>query len=318
MANNIVQHRRGTLAEWLNLDLIPYEGEIIIVELENGTSACKIGDGTSTFSKLPYLTDELKKDLVNRINKLQVNIEQQHQAFVNNYNIELSTLDTSLKTSLANEIELLETKLLDSKSETLQQANEYSDKSILLINNEIIKILEDLSALKAELDGIQTHVDVSVSESFAQIDASLAKAFSEYELGFSEKLNSLKKDFNTELALSNSTNKVNIQKLTDKISNLELYLEQTVRPEITIVDQRLDTKIESVKNYLISNLSSVEAKNEQFNNSLKETLILDLQELKQQVVNLELHTNQEQFNTAKNLDELNKQIVNLVDDCCLT
>jgi hypothetical protein len=314
MANNIVQHRRGKLAEWLNLDLIPYEGEIIIVELENGTSACKIGDGTSTFSKLPYLTDELKKDLINRINKLQVNIEQQHQAFVNNYNIEISTLDTSLKTSLANEIELLETKLLASESETLQQANEYSDKSILLINNEILKILEDLSSLKAELNGIQTRVDVSVSESLAQIDASLAKAFSEYELSFSEKLNSLKKDFNTELTLSNSANKVNIQKLTDKISNLELYLEQTVRPEITIVDQRLDTKIESVKNYLISNLSSVEAKNEQFNSSLKETLVLDLQELKQQVVNLESHTNQEQSNTAKNLDELNKQIVNLVDD----
>jgi hypothetical protein len=39
----IVKHRRGTLQEWLDVDLIPEEGELVIVECDDGTIKCKIG-----------------------------------------------------------------------------------------------------------------------------------------------------------------------------------------------------------------------------------------------------------------------------------
>ena len=314
MANNIVQHRRGALEDWLNLDLTPYEGEIIIVELGNGKSACKIGDGISTFSKLPYLTDELKKDLIDKITNLQISVEQQHELFINNFNTKLNAIETRLDTDIISETALLKTELVNSDIETLQEAKKYSDINISVVNNEVAKILEDLTALKNDLANTQEQINESISNNFVQIDASLAKAFSKYELTFTEKLNNLKDDFNNKLTLSNSAAEASIQELSGKISNLELYLEQTIRPEIVNADQKLSTKIESVENSLLASLDTVEAKNEQFNSNLKKTLVVDLQELKQQVVALELFANQAQDNTTKSLDELNKQIVDLIDD----
>ena len=59
MAYRITQHRRGTEEEWLLLNPIPYEGELIIVEFDNNIRKCKIGDDKTAFSELPYLTDWL-------------------------------------------------------------------------------------------------------------------------------------------------------------------------------------------------------------------------------------------------------------------
>lgn len=50
----IVQHRRGTATDWESSGIVPYDGEIIIEECEDGTFKTKIGDGVNTFPNLPY------------------------------------------------------------------------------------------------------------------------------------------------------------------------------------------------------------------------------------------------------------------------
>lgn len=58
MAKYIVQHRRGTAAQWADKDtIIPKEGEIVIeIDEENSLHKLKIGDGVHTYAELAYLT----------------------------------------------------------------------------------------------------------------------------------------------------------------------------------------------------------------------------------------------------------------------
>ena len=51
MAKYIVQHRRGTTAEWLSIGTVLREGEIGI---ESDTQRVKLGDGTHAWTELEY------------------------------------------------------------------------------------------------------------------------------------------------------------------------------------------------------------------------------------------------------------------------
>ena len=53
----------GTETEWNSLDYIPKNGEIIIVNLEDGGVRFKIGDGVKTYAQLPF-EDEAIRNLI--------------------------------------------------------------------------------------------------------------------------------------------------------------------------------------------------------------------------------------------------------------
>ncbi len=56
MAKYIVQHRRGTAAQWDKTDIIPKEGELVIeLDEEKSLHKLKIGDGIHTYAELAYL-----------------------------------------------------------------------------------------------------------------------------------------------------------------------------------------------------------------------------------------------------------------------
>lgn len=67
MAKIITQHRRGTTAEWVATGVIPMSGELIIVLDEDGVRKLKIGDGVTTFTDLPFITDNISR-IVNSLN----------------------------------------------------------------------------------------------------------------------------------------------------------------------------------------------------------------------------------------------------------
>ena len=52
--NFITQHRRGTAEEWMESNIIPYEGEFVLETFPDGSFKMKIGDGMNTFVNLPY------------------------------------------------------------------------------------------------------------------------------------------------------------------------------------------------------------------------------------------------------------------------
>ena len=66
----IVQHRRGTTAQWSEKDtIIPMEGEIVIeIDEENSLHKLKIGDGIHTYAELAYLQagDEIISQVIHK------------------------------------------------------------------------------------------------------------------------------------------------------------------------------------------------------------------------------------------------------------
>lgn len=61
-----IQLKTDTEANWdLATTFIPKKGEPIVVQLENGTSALKIGDGEKTVSELAYVTGSSTSSSVN-------------------------------------------------------------------------------------------------------------------------------------------------------------------------------------------------------------------------------------------------------------
>ena len=81
----VVQHRRGTSEEWKISTVVPYEGELVIEECEDGTCRCKIGDGKNPFEYLSY-ADAIAEAGVEAL-KTQIEInEQKIPAFYNEIN----------------------------------------------------------------------------------------------------------------------------------------------------------------------------------------------------------------------------------------
>ena len=97
MAFNIVKHRRGTTQEWLEVDLIPHDGELVIEECKDGTRKCKIGDGINSFSKLPYLTD----DVMASIAELSHEVELLDQSVMNLVQPSIGSLDAKYSQKLS-------------------------------------------------------------------------------------------------------------------------------------------------------------------------------------------------------------------------
>ena len=79
MAKYIVQHRRGTSAQWASKDtIIPMEGELVIeIDEESSLHKLKIGDGIHTYSELAYLQagDEIITQVLNQTLPRVVNIQ---------------------------------------------------------------------------------------------------------------------------------------------------------------------------------------------------------------------------------------------------
>lgn len=153
MAYKITQHRRGTYEEWLESNVVPYEGELIIVEFDNNIRKCKIGDGVTTFSDLPYQTDWLIKELEDKINALQELTDSELNAAI---------------TELYQKIEEIATK----QTEVATEIKSDIDKQIAEVNSNINILSEDL----AKVDGIvKTLVEPAVGELDAKYSEELSQ-----------------------------------------------------------------------------------------------------------------------------------------------
>lgn len=59
----IVQHRTATAKQWEESNIVPYAGELVIEDCQDGTYKTKLGDGINVFKDLPYqnLDEELSE-----------------------------------------------------------------------------------------------------------------------------------------------------------------------------------------------------------------------------------------------------------------
>lgn len=61
-----IQNKRDTSANWTKNNPIILNGEIILVDTAEGELRAKIGDGTKTYTQLPF-SDEVLKSLINTV-----------------------------------------------------------------------------------------------------------------------------------------------------------------------------------------------------------------------------------------------------------
>lgn len=61
-----VQNKRDTSVNWTKNNPVILNGEIILVDTAEGELRAKIGDGTKTYTQLPF-SDEVLKSLINTV-----------------------------------------------------------------------------------------------------------------------------------------------------------------------------------------------------------------------------------------------------------
>lgn len=188
MSQNIYKHRRGTTQEWLEVDLIPEEGELVIEECSNGLFKCKIGDGVSKFSLLPYIDEALQVELLEKIIKI-----------TDDFNDSLTNITQKTKTDLDETTRML------SEADSLLADRLTTD--FIAADNTIIKQLS-----KKLEDAV-----MATEEAFTD-------KLTDLETGTSDKINTLEKKLITEIdKVAESTDST----IATKINNLETVISAT-------------------------------------------------------------------------------------------
>lgn len=199
MAYNILKHRRGTTQEWLSIDLVPEDGELVIEECSNGCRKCKIGNGTSKFSELPYIDSELQAYLLDRIEAIS---------------LELKTDLLNTKSELVAEITSNSTNTNDSILARLENVtHDYVSRDANLASN----LNKDIIAVKQ-----------LIQNKIADLESRSNNTVEETKVNFQEKINLLKSDINTiNTSLLNAINQLdqqnieNIAEVSNQIKDLE-------------------------------------------------------------------------------------------------
>ena len=69
-----VKNRTDTVTNWTQKNPVLTEGEIVVVQMNTGETRLKIGDGTKTFTQLPYADEQIYNNVVTSVNGQTGNI----------------------------------------------------------------------------------------------------------------------------------------------------------------------------------------------------------------------------------------------------
>ena len=252
MAYKITQHRRGTYEEWLALDIVPYEGELIVVEFEDNIRKCKIGDGETPFSKLPYLSDWVVAEFTDKLEDLQ---------------------------------ELTGSELLNAVAEIDQKiANAYNT-----LSSDVAGLRSDVDAQVAGLTSNIESIASDLSKVDGVIRTLVEPAVGELDAKYSEELHSIAEQHNTDIAAMSATIEDKAAALisyvdtavagttadfnsalastktdiavdyTDKIAEAEGRLQSDIQDNATAIRQ-LNTSVENIQSDLTELADSIDTR----------------------------------------------------------
>jgi hypothetical protein len=310
MANNIVQHRRGTTEEWKKLDLVPSEGELVIEECIDGTCKCKIGNGISKFSELAYLSDPLNTRAIELLAK-------QHQEDTTSIADKLAKLKDELKTDL---------KCLESNTETkinslfidalrLDLDNLISGVEQLENTVEAIKIagmdklhklekdLADLDNIVSELpvdSSINSSIEIASQSILIQVDEKIKTEKENYEAAANKVHTDIKNDLidlhNTLIELRSSFSVQLVETQNNLSNSLDKKLNSTIPLLYSRVDN-LEVSIEALESRLTNKIRETYSKiNKEYG-----TQITNLQDM---LIKLKQETNIALITWEENLEDL--------------
>jgi chromosome segregation ATPase len=272
MAYKITQHRRGTYEEWLELDTIPLEGELVIVEFANNICKCKIGNGVSRFTELPYITDWVTRELLNKIEALE------HLT-----NDNLSTAVSELYQKIEDSITEQASSILTLRSDMDTQYNKLTN-SVKSLSDDLTKID---GVVKTLVEPAVGELDAKYSEELAQIVQQQERDKKAFTLALDTVANNLQDSVEVALNQSSADFVDRLDKAkTEVVADYSVKLAKTdtyVRNEINAINDTLQqhtgtleaiqTDINSLTNELNEQVNQrIELSEAKTNSNIKEVL----------------------------------------------
>jgi hypothetical protein len=256
MPFSILQHRRGTTQEWQELDLIPKDGELVIEECLDGTRKCKIGNGKTRFSKLPYIADYAKNELLLEINKLENLITETQQDTLNKAQVEIDKLDEAFGKRLSSNMKAILDKVIDFNENTLKDAKIFTQENQNRLTEQVYSDLDlKVSPIVLSLTQLETTINENVLPTIAELktaeDLELNAIVEELTLKICEAKENLTALITEKDAKIETTSKA----LDDKINNLKATIETDLRPKVSQGLQETKELITSTKNNLVTDFN---------------------------------------------------------------
>ena len=243
MAYNIVKHRRGTTQEWLEIDLIPEDGELVVEECADGTRKCKIGNGLYSFTKLPYVDDATRVQLLDELDKLR-----------DEFTDKLDRASTSITEQLKADKLELESSITSTKA--------ILDESILSAANKAAGGVQ--TALNQKLDTAQKTLQASIKAVDAKVDEkvdlvlkaaetahtdlseAITDATAEVKETLSQEIKDVEEVLDNKIDVETSTRTIQFNNLDKRIGNVSAVLEGQIRPTIKQIDEKHTAAIEEL------------------------------------------------------------------------
>lgn len=278
MAYNIVKHRRGTTREWLEVDLVPEDGELVIEECSDGTRKCKIGNGRTSFTKLPYVGEDAQNKLLLEVTELKqefdnklidanadvsdrlADVEQELSKAIDDITTELEAKTTLIDDKFTSSINTLTQQCKEFSAETTAKLELLQEKAKIL-NDTDISLLNKLYELNAEQSTVTDQLSLDLDEIASRQAATYADVFSEISrleemqkaanLALTDSIMAHITKIYTELADLIDDDVAILRKVFDFNANLEA--------SITAVDKTLTENIEILKTDTTEKFAQVES-----------------------------------------------------------
>lgn len=157
----IIQHRRGTTQEWLDIDIVPSAGELIVEECIDGTIKCKIGTGYTRFSKLPYLDDEAKAMFLRELG----NAKSEFDNKIAGVREDLTEVTETVNELITSGVATLEQELTEKIAEVQLSITENVETLRSTSNIKFMEVETDID----ELDIKVNQINSGISENFDKV-----------------------------------------------------------------------------------------------------------------------------------------------------
>ena len=313
MAYNIVKHRRGTTQEWHEVDLVPEDGEIVIEERKDGSRRCKVGDGVSSFTQLPYVDDETHKKLLNEIQKVENNLKASIENIGRNLDAKIDSTDESLREALhesASDVTLKIKSEYDSKLAELEQS---IHDEFAVVNAENAKAIESVkNETDSAIAAVKANIDsdlLNVRKDIADLNQSSADDFSGLEITWAQNLDTLRSDLvAADTILQNSIAELESsgKQVSDSIRAQVIALHERVE-QLSSIDDDLLSNISTVENNILAKLEELSIAHAEEYNSLA-------LELSSAIADNKLANKELSDSVLAHMTQIYAELVDLVDD----
>lgn len=271
MAYKITQHRRGTYEEWLAIDIAPAEGELVVVEFDNNICKCKIGDGITPFSQLPYLSDWLVAEFQDKLDTLQEltgsklaeAVTEINQKIINAYS-KLSDDITTLKSNVETKLYELSYDI-DDIAANLDKVDGVVTTLVAPAVGELdAKYSEELSSIiehhSADVAAISATIDSKAAEITNYVDSNIAKVSSNITAALAEAKADIATEYTDKLTKAESSILADIQVTEETIQKHETALNNI---QTTVIDlseslaSKIDEKVVASETKMNTSLSEI-------------------------------------------------------------